>query len=340
VSIRVRAEADPELEAALVELLPREPELSYANFAPIAKRAGAAAELHAARWRVGAGRLFVLVARDPDGAPLGALRVERRPFESAHFGIPMARIEAPAAVASPTRRAEAVAALLGEAVSWLRARGFAHVALRASAQDRATLFAARAQGAFSVGTQVSWMCALTGTQHEEPLPPGFQLETRSREALRESDPATWKQIVEWGARGFDKGPFLFDPTLPEALSRGVYQVWSEKVMRGEWADAVVCVQHAGEVVAFISLQVLADVSQAAGSTVLGRCLAATLPRYRGLATAIVREIVATRPLGGSWLEGETPVTTLGTINLFAKTGFRYLRATALFHLRLDDGRDG
>jgi hypothetical protein len=72
-----------------------------------------------------------------------------------------------------------------------------------------------------------------------------------------------------------------------------------------------------------------------GAIVCGRGLGATLPEYRGLFTAIQREMIAARPLGASYMENETQVATIGSINVYAKLGFRYLRSTATYHLRLD-----
>jgi hypothetical protein len=89
------------------------------------------------------------------------------------------------------------------------------------------------------------------------------------------------------------------------------------------------------VVAVIPMQLVRDLSEAAGARVFGRSLAATLPDYRGLCTALMREMIAQRPFGADWMEGDTPATTYGTINMFAKVGFRYLRGTSVFHRRLD-----
>lgn len=334
--VQARVETGADLAEALAALLPAEEDLAYATFAPIAARQGAAVALHAARWQRSRDALAALVARDADGRPLAAARLDGRPFESQHFGLPMAAIDAVAGVPDTARREPALDALLAAALACAREQGIAHVALRASARDVAASRAAQRLGLLHVGTQVSWMLALDGNPHDG-LPPGFALETHEPAELTRSDPATWKRISEWGARSFDRSPYAFDASLPPARSLAVYQVWTEKVMRGEWCDQLVLVRHQDEVVAFISHQLLRDVSEAAGVGVIGRCLAATLPDYRGLATACVREISARRPLGASYLEGETPVTTFGTVNLFARTGFRYLRATSHYHRRLDRG---
>ena len=106
-------------------------------------------------------------------------------------------------------------------------------------------------------------------------------------------------------------------------------------MAGAWADAVLLAWDRDEIVAFISMLEMPDVSRAAGAGVCGRGLGATLPEYRGLFTAIQHEMIAARPLGASWMENETQVATIGSINVYAKLGFRYLRSTATHHLRLD-----
>ena len=52
--LRVVRARGTELENALEALLPAEPYLAYANFAPIAQRAGGPLELHRQRWRAAA----------------------------------------------------------------------------------------------------------------------------------------------------------------------------------------------------------------------------------------------------------------------------------------------
>lgn len=338
--LRVEAaiETGGDLADAVATLLPLEQDLAYANFAPLTAREGAVLALHAGRWQRDDDVIASFVARDARGRPLLAARLARRPFESQHFGLSMATIDAPVGVADVEVRERALDALLAAAFAHAQEQGVEHVAVRASARDIAASRAAQRCGAWHVGTQVSWMLTLDGHPHDG-LPPGFAMELLEPAQLATSDSAIWKEIAEWGARGFDRSPFAFDHSLSRERAFAVYQTWTEKVMRGEWCDGVVRVRHGGEVVAFISFQLLRDVSEAAGAPVIGRCLAATLPAFRGLATACVREISATRPLGAAYLEGETPITTFGTVSLFARTGFRYLRATAHFHRRFE-GRSG
>ncbi len=91
----VARETGPQLDEAVETLLPRERDLDYGNFRPVAERPGAAVALHRSRFAEAADRGGALVARTPDGRPLAALHFHERPFESAHFGEAMARIEPP-----------------------------------------------------------------------------------------------------------------------------------------------------------------------------------------------------------------------------------------------------
>jgi len=338
VHIDVHATPGEDLAAALGPLLEAEPDLPYANFAPLAPpkgRPGAAERLHRARWLDPADCIEVLVARSPGGEPLAALRLERREFESRHFGLAMARAERPLAVRDGAPRLAALRALYTEAFQRLRRAGFAHVALRASTRDRWAPWALQELGAVHVDTQVSWMCPLTGQPHDDQLPPGLAHELHDRASVSRLPPSSWKRLAEWSGRAFDRGPLVFDLTLPADRASTVYEAWTEHVMRGEWADAVLVVRHQEEIVAFISMLELPDVSAEAGERVCGRGLGATLPEYRGLFTAIQREMIFRRPLGAAFMENETQVATIGSINVYAKLGFRFLRSTATFHRRLD-----
>lgn len=325
------------LGAVLEPLLGEEPELAYANFAPVAARSGAAVALHRERWIAPEGRIAVLVASARDGRPLGALRLEERPFESEHFGLTMARIDGPIAVREPALRLAALRALYRDAFARLRASGYAHVAARASTRDRAAPWALQERGAFHVDTQVSWMCPLTGAPHDEALPGRLRHEVHDRQSIRAVPRSAWDRLADWGVVAFDRGPLVFDWSLDPARAARIYRVWTERVMGGSWADAIVVVREGEEIVAFISMLHLPDVSRAAGAVVHGRGLGATLPEYRGLFTAIQREMIFRRPGGAQFMENETQVATIGSINVYAKLGFRYLRSTSTFHCRLDAG---
>ena len=77
--------------------------------------------------------------------------------------------------------------------------------------------------------------------------------------------------------------------------------------------------------------------RAAGCTVCGRGLGATLPEYSGLFTAIQRAMIARSPLGARYMENETQAATVASVNVYAKLGFRYQRSTSTYHLWFDDG---
>jgi hypothetical protein len=331
----VRREQGDALASAIGELAAAEPDLPYANFPPCAGRDAALRELHRLRYAA-PGALAVLVARDAGGRPLGCLRLDHRAFESEHFGLRMASLDRPLAAARPETRTAALDALYDEAFARLRALGYAHAALRASAEDAAASWSAQRAGARHVGTQVHWTRALDGAP-APPAPAGIELEACDRAALRRLEPAAWKRLAEWSGGAFHRGPFAFDCTLPLDRALSLYPVWMEKVFTGEWADGAMLARQDGEVVAVIPMRAVEDVSALAGVRVFGRSLAATLPDHQGLCTALMRAMIATRPFGADWMEGDTPVTTWGTINMFAKVGFRYLRATSIFHRRLDAG---
>jgi hypothetical protein len=209
------------------------------------------------------------------------------------------------------------------------------VAARGSTRDRVTPWVLQELGAVHVDTQVSWMCSLTGQPHDDHLPPDLVHECHDRASVAALPHASWKRLAEWSGIAFDRGPLVFDATLPASLSARVYEAWTERVMTGDWADAVLLVRHRDEVVAFISMLAMPDVSEAAGVPVFGRGLGATLPEYRGLFTAIQREMIFRRPQAAAFMENETQVATIGSINVYAKLGFRFLRSTSTFHKRLD-----
>jgi hypothetical protein len=334
--VSVARERGARLEDALATLLAVEPHLAYANFPPLAPRT---ADLHRRAWLVAADGEGVLVARDEAGRALATVRLERRAFESAHFGMPIARIDTPLAVSDEGTRLTALRALYAAAWEALRAAGHRHVCTVASAQDRTACWALQERGAFHVGTKISWMQPLDGRPDPEGLRAPLRLETFERARIPTLPRAAWRRMLDWCGTGFERGPFVFDLDVPAVRAADLYRVWTEKAFTGEWADVLVVVRDGDEVVAFHAVLLLRELSEAAGVGVLGRGIGATLPGYRGLFTALQRACAAERPLGAGWLENETQSATVATINVFGKLGHHCLRAIANFHTPLDRERD-
>jgi len=333
--VRVAREDGERLDAALAALLPVEPYLSYANFPAVARREGALLALHRNRFRRAAGGLGVLVARDAEDRPLAALALGHRTFESAHFGLRMARVDPPAAVPDADTRLTALRALYAAATSDLRDRGYAHLSAMVSTHDRATCWVAQEHGAFHVGSKITWMAPLDGRPAPDALDGGLTLEFLDAAAIPRLERRTWQRLVDYAGEGFDRGPMVFDLNVPYERAAGVYQQWTEKAMTGEWADVLLLVRDGEEIVAFNSMKRLPDLSEAAGVGVLGEGIGATLPGYRGLFTALQRACAAVRPLGAGYLENETQASTVPTINVFGKLGHHCIRSVASFHARLD-----
>lgn len=338
--MRVAREQGAALDAASDALLPIEPYLMYANFPPMAHGAGGVFGLHRRRWRQAAGALGVLVARDEHDRPLGMLALAPREFESAHFGMRMAKIGAPAALSEEAARLPVLRSLYATAVETLRGEGYEHVSAVCSTLDRVAAWSLQDCGGFYVGTKISWMQSLTGRPRVDELRAGLRMEVVDKPAIGALDPAAWRRLHEWSGTAFDRGPYVFDLTVPRAHAMGIYQTWTEKAMRGEWADILLLVRDAEEIVAFHTMMLLEDLSEAAGVRIVGRGIGGTLPGYRGLFTALQQECAAIRPLGASYLENETQASTIQSINVFGKLGHHCLHSMASFHMRLDQGGAG
>ena len=334
--VGVQREEGARLDEALEVLVPAEPYLTYANFAPVARRDGGVLWLHRRRWREAASGLGVWVARDRSDRPVAALSLAHRAFESAHFAMRMAKIEPPVAVGDGRARLAALRALYASCHAELQARGYEHVAAVASTHDRSACWALQECGAFHVGTKISWMQALAGRRRQHELPAPLRIEHYDKSAIGTLQRATWQRLYDWSGKAFDRGPYVFDLNVPGDRAMGIYQVWTEKAMTGEWADILLVVRDGAEIVAFHTMMILHDLSEAAGVCIVGRGIGGTLPGYRGLFTALQKECAAMRPLGASFLENETQAATIQSINVFGKLGHQCLHSAATFHLRLGD----
>jgi hypothetical protein len=334
MSILIEREEGARLAGAVEALLAAEPYLAYANFAPIAGREGALLALHRRWWLAAADGLGVLVAREASGRPLAMLRLEHRAFESEHFGMPVAKIDVPAGVADEADRLGALRALYAAAAARLRELGYRHLTAGASAQDRAGCWAVQELGAFHVGTRISWLQPLTGEPHVHALAPGLRVASYQKPSIPSFEPRAWRRLLDWTAVGFDRGPFVFDLAVDRERAARIYRVWTEKAMTGEWADALLLVWDGDEVIAFHTMMLLPELSEAAGVGMLGRGIGGTLPGYRGLFTALQRETAAVRPLGAAYLENEAQTATIGSIQVFGRLGHQCIRSTGSYHMRL------
>jgi hypothetical protein len=332
--VRVAPEHGARLDEALGALLAVEPYLAYANFPPVARREGALLGLHLSRWRAAARGLGAFVARDEADRPLAAIALDHREFESGHFGLRMAKAEPPLALPREDERLPALRELYGAARAALRERGYDHLAAVTATQDRVGAFAAQEAGGFHVGTKITWMQPLTGRREGPPLAPGLRFERHDHPTAGAVDPASWSRLRAWCDEGFDRGPYVFDLSVPHERATALYRVWCEKALSGEWADFLLLVRDGSDIVAFHTMLLLPDLSQAAGVGVVGRGIGATLPGYSGLFTALQLECAAVRPLGAEFLENETQASTLQTINVFGKLGHRCIRSIASFHMPL------
>jgi len=265
------------------------------------------------------------------------LSLEHRTFESRHFGLSMAKIEAPLAVPQESLRLAALRTLYRAACATLRAGAHQHMAAVASTQDRVACWVLQEIGAYHVGTKISWMQALTGHRAVHDLPAPLRIEIIERAAIPRLDRAAWRRLYEWSGTAFDRGPYVFDLQVPSDRAMGIYQVWTEKALTGEWADILLVVRDGDEIVAYHSMMVLPDLSEAAGVRIVGQGIGGTLPGYHGLFTALQKECAAARPLGADFLENETQASTIQSIQVFGKLGHHCLRSIASFHMRLDEG---
>ncbi len=329
--MRIEIESRENIEHGLKSLLRDDGDLPYANFRPMRQRRGELVRMHHRRWIDDADSPEFVAARDTSGRLIGALRLSHRRFESEHFGMPMACLALPLAPRDRQARIGVLREMYDAAHGHLVDRGYAHVAARASTRDAEASWVLQEQRATHVNTQVSWMCETGKATARDELPRGLYYEVHDAESIRRVEPVAWRRLDEWSAQAFDQGPFSRDMAMPRDRSLAVYQEWTRRVMSGDWADTIFVVRNRDEIVAFIALLKLPDISEACGALVLGRGFGATLPEHQGLFTAIQREMIALKPAGAAFVENETQASTVGSVNVYAKLGFRFLRSIETFH---------
>jgi len=336
MQVRVTREQGADVDDALDTLFPTEPYLTYSNFRPITERPDALRQLHQRRLHAAADDIGLLVARDKNGRALGCVPLRHRGFDSAHFGVPIAGIEAPLAVSEEELRLPALREIYRAAIDLVMTQGYRHVTAQSSSHDRVTCWVLQELGAFYVGTKISWMQQLTGWPHTPELQKALRIEMYDRSNIHQLPRSSWQRLHEWSGKAFDRGPYVFDLTVAYDRALALYQLWTSRAMTGESGDVLLVVRDRDEVVAYHSMMLLEDVSEAAGVRILGRGIGGTLPEYQGLFTALQKQCATMQPLAAGFLENETQASTVATINVFGKLGHQCLRSTATFHKCLDD----
>lgn len=307
--------------AALDPLIEAYPFKPYRNYRVLSRRRQDAvmrAELQAALGQ--AGGFGVL-----DGS--AAVLVRPQPWDSAFFGLSMARVYLVHEGESP---GATLPSLLASAFDACRERGVRHLSVRIDVADASTIQALEEAGFRMMDALATYIYPL-----KRPAPEPI----KEMGVLRLYKPEDRDQILDItreAYRGF-RGRYHLDPHLPRDRSDALYVEWAMKACDGEWADVVLVTENGeGVVHGWASYKQIEPVSTVGETPIrgggLGACRRDKPGPYAGLLRAATERIHA----GGGVTEMQTQLFNFATIRLYESIHTQFVRADYTLHAWLGD----
>ena len=305
---------------ALDPLIEAYPFKSYRNYRVLSRRRQddvLSAELRAALEQPGGFGVM------PEGnAPPAAVLVRPLPWDSAFFGLSMARVhllhndQMPGAI---------LRSLIAAAFTECRDRGMRHLSVRIDVADADVIQALEDAGFRLMDALATYIYPL-----KRPAPEPM----KEMGVLRLFEPQDRDQILDItreAYRGF-RGRYHLDPHLPRDRSDELYVEWAKKSCDGEWADVVLVTENGkGELHGWASYRQIEPVSTVGQTAIrgggLGACRRDRPGAYAGLLRAATERIHG----GGAVTEMQTQIFNFATIRLYESVNTQFVRADYTLH---------
>ena len=241
-------------------------------------------------------------------------------WDSAFFGIPMARIE----YLLTGNRGE-VGRTVAVAVASLRARGVHHVSARVDVADIQALTALESNDFRLMDSLVTY------TARPWKAPPNAVREVGVIRDFRPQDGEELIRIAADAYRGF-RGRFHLDPRLPEQRADAFYAEWARQTVAMTMADTVLVAEGAdGKLLGFLGFQRREPVSSVGGVAVFGGGLGACRADAPGAYAGLIRAGTLWAHERDGVAECQTQNYNFPTIRIYEAVGAHYVRAEYTLH---------
>ena len=305
---------------ALDPLIEAYPFKSYRNYRVLSRRRQddvLRTELRGALEQTGG---FGVIA-EGDTPPAAAL-VRPLPWDSAFFGLPMARLY----LLHDNRLPGAILrTVIATSLQECRDRGMRHLSVRIDVADADVIQALEDAGFRLMDALATYIYPL-----KRPAPEPM----KEMGVLRLFEPQDRDQIVDItreAYRGF-RGRYHLDPHLPRERSDELYVEWAKKSCDGEWADVVLVTENGkGELHGWASYRQIEPVSTVGQTAIrgggLGACRRDKPGAYAGLLRAATERIHG----AGAVTEMQTQIFNFATIRLYESVNTQFVRADYTLH---------
>lgn len=318
MTVRPLTPDDEMLVDALVAAYPFKPYRDYRVWSRRRQHAMLRADIDRSRQADGS---MQVVAGGGDDVVVGLARP--LPWDTAFFGVPMARIDVLLRASSePT---PALRDALGALLETCRAAGIQHVAARVDVADMAGVAALESAGFRLMDALVTYYTH----PHREPPP-----EVREVGRVRPFETADLDQVLAITAdayRGF-RGRFQLDARLPADRVDAFYLEWARQCCAGVMADRIVVADDGqGRVHGWASTRRVEPASSAGGITVWAGSLGACRHDKPGAYAGLIRRLAFENYEAGGVTETQTQNHNIATVRVYDAVGARYVRGDYTFH---------
>lgn len=302
---------------ALVEAYPFKPYRQYRSYSRREQQAILLADVEGAL--AGAGEF----SRAAGGEEVRAAIIARPlPWDSAYFGLPMARIDYLLTTADTT--ADERRAVVAAACAAAREAGVCHLTARVDAGDLESLAALEAHG-FRMMDALSTYIMRPGKDTPR--------EVRRVGTVRLATPADAEVVVEItrdAYRGY-RGRFHLDPHLPGQRADGFYEEWARQCLAGAMADLIMVSEDSdGRVIGYLAHRRRQPASSI-GMPVYGGGLGACRRDAPGAYASLIRDSAVWAHEQGAVAECQTQNANFPVIRVYESVGFHYVRAEYTLH---------
>ena len=313
----LRADDGPAIDR-LIDAYPFKPYRHY-RWLP-RRRQAAVMKAEVDRVLAGPGRMGA-VAGEGDAAVVAL--VQPLPWDTAFFGVPMARLAA--LLRGDATGDTTLAAAVGAALDQCRAAGVTHVAAKVDVADTSAVAVLEAHRFRLMDALVTYI-----SHPRRPLPNLV----KPVGIVRMFEPRDEDQVLDITRQAYAgfRGRFHLDPHLPPARAAAFYEEWARRCLDGHMADRVYVADAGdGRLHGWASVKRMEPASTVGGAVIIAGSLGATRPDHPGAYAALIATAARDNHAAGALTEAHTQNFNFPMIRVLEAVGATYARAEYTFH---------
>jgi len=264
-----------------------------------------------------------LGAHIADGPHEAAVIARPLPWDSAFFGVRMARIEY--LLHQPDAPADVLQAALVATVAACRAHEIPHLSARVDVEDISTVALLERAGFRLMDALVTYRMR---PKKEHPV------DVRTVGTIRDFEPRDTEDVMEIARESFQgyRGRFQHDQHIPAARAEAFYMEWTRACIEGRMVDKrLVSVNSEGRVIGYLFYRRREPASTVGGVPILGGGIGACRRDSPGAYASLIRDATIWSHEQGGIGEYQTQNYNFPVIRVYEAAGAHYVRAEYTLH---------